>query len=174
MVEIPEGDRKKRDPFRSDLLHQGFGPLYKGVYISPWDYSKRIIELAKDYGIQNHVTLVKGIIFHNEITPKMAVEIWQLNEIKQMYTEKWNYFKEQFMPDVEQKLKGNPDPLDIFVYFLQLGEIISELSLRDPMLPKELLPEDWIGDKIISELWAYNTRLTNLIPASSYYYQFTN
>ncbi|WP_027415974.1 PaaX family transcriptional regulator C-terminal domain-containing protein [Aneurinibacillus terranovensis] len=174
MVEIPEGDRKKRDQFRNDLLQQGFGPLYKGVYISPWDYSRRIIELAKHYQIQKHVTLVKGVLLHNEVTPEKAAEIWHLDQIKQIYVEKWNYFKKQFLPDIEQKLMNVPDPLDIFLHFLQLGEIITELSLRDPMLPKELLPNNWIGDKTISELWNYNTYLTSLIPPNSYYYQFTS
>jgi phenylacetic acid degradation operon negative regulatory protein len=174
MTEIPEEHRKLRDRFRNDIKQLGFGPLSKGNYLSPWDFSNQVIELANRYHIKNYITIVSGDIRHNDITPDRAFDIWQLEQVAQVYQDKKDYFHSEYLPMTQLKVSGKKDPLDIFLCFLHLAEIISELSLRDPMLPKELLPVDWEGEKILTEMWDYNLYLSELIPNDSYYYQFTH
>jgi len=78
MLEIPETNRKIRDLFWSDLIRMRFGLLYNSVYISPWDYTQEVSELATNYRIHENIALIKGSFLANSVTPQKAQKIWQL------------------------------------------------------------------------------------------------
>ncbi|WP_236841285.1 hypothetical protein [Brevibacillus formosus] len=59
------------------------------------------------------------------------------------------------------------DPLELFVLYLHVGEVISGISLRDSMLPVSLLPYDWMGHRVIAELYCSFQSFATLIPSSS-------
>jgi phenylacetic acid degradation operon negative regulatory protein len=175
MLEIPETDRKKRDNLRSDLLQLGFGLLYKSVYISPWDHSARVRELLDLYGIDNAAAAIGSFLWEG-ITRERAKRIWPLESIRKLYEDKWRWFRDQFVPGVEAELalcgSAYPDPLKLFVHFLHLAEVTSELNLQDPMLPSALLPDDWPGYRALSEMMAFNRKLAGCIPCNSPYARF--
>jgi phenylacetic acid degradation operon negative regulatory protein len=174
MVEIPESERRKRDQFRNDILQVGFGLLYHSVYMAPWDYSEEVAQLIQKHGINGNVTVFKGTIHNREITPEHAAVIWQLDALEQKYQEQSEWFIHEFKPRLQKLLETEikPDPLDLFLLYLNLGEVVSELYLVDPMLPQELLPTDWNGKRILQELRHEAQRLVNLIPADSIYARF--
>ncbi|MFC0215451.1 PaaX family transcriptional regulator C-terminal domain-containing protein [Paenibacillus chartarius] len=60
----------------------------------------------------------------------------------------------------------------LFLLYLQLGEVISELYLSDPMLPQELLDRDWVGRRTLHELNAYLDQIAAAIPPDSAYNRF--
>ena len=101
-----------------------------------------------------------------------AKEIWPLDEINEVYMAKRDWFRHVFVPSAEP-LNTKSDE-ELFVYFLTLGEMISELSLTDPMLPKQLLPDDWEGDSVYTELQQYLLRLSVHISPSSSYHRFVD
>lgn len=170
--EVPELERVKRDQFRLHLLQLGFGQLYKGVYVSPWDYSKQLLPWIHASSMEEYVTISEASMLFGDITPERAAEIWPLGDIHQLYQEKWQWYQGEFLPALNQEIRGGLDPLELFVLYLHIGEVISELSLRDPMLPIALLPEDWMGHTIIAELYRSFQSFATLIPSSSDYYQF--
>lgn len=172
MLEIPESRRKIRDFFRSDLLRLGFGMLYNSVYITPWNYTKEVMQLATSYQIENNITLVNGTFLTNEITPEKAWEIWRLDTVQDLYIKKWEWFDQELIPAFNALTKES-SPLDIFVLFLHLGEHLSDICLDDPMLPKTILPADWIGDSICAEFRKVLKEVISLIPNHSYYSKFT-
>ena len=171
MLEIPETNRKIRDLFRSDLIRLGFGLLYNSVYISPWDYTQEVNELATNYRIHENITLIKGSFLANSVTPQKAQKIWQLDKIIQLYNEKMKWLKQKLLPAVK-KLPDSASPLDIFVHYLYLGEQISELFIADPILPLSLLPADWPGETVRNEMGKTLHYLSSKIPNESYYSQF--
>ncbi|MWC28334.1 PaaX family transcriptional regulator C-terminal domain-containing protein [Paenibacillus sp. MMS18-CY102] len=73
--------------------------------------------------------------------------------INEAYIANRQWFHETFIPAAEPlNLKSDEE---LFVHFLTLDEMITELSLIDPMLPKQLLPVDWEGEKVYAELQQY-------------------
>jgi phenylacetic acid degradation operon negative regulatory protein len=172
MLEIPESRRKIRDLFRSDLFRLGFGLLYSSVYITPWDYTAEVNHLAASYQIEDKITIVKANIIANQITPDKAWDIWHLDTVNGLYRQHKVWLTEELMPAFDA-LPKDSSPLDIFALFLNLGEHNSELLLADPMLPKAILPNDWLGETVWVDYKMMFEKITNLLPNNSYYSQFT-
>lgn len=179
MISFPESERKRRDRFRADLLQTGLGPLYSGVYISPWPYREELSELILKHGAGRNVTVFSGKLEHGVLSAEQVEEIWSLVEITRIYEEKLHWFEEQFEPLLASALeKHNPsgvsgiDSLKLFVLFLTLGETINELYLIDPMLPSELLPDSWRGRIILQKLTEGLAKIIESIPSDSDYARF--
>jgi len=171
MLEIPESSRRIRDLFRADLLRLGFGMLYNSVYITPWNYTNEVMQLINSYQIANSVTILKGDFLTNAITPEKAWQIWRLDAVNELYLRKREWFQREFLPAYEALTKDS-SPLDIFVLFLHLGEHLSEIFLVDPMLPKTILPPNWLGFAVCAEFSQALREITSRIPNDSYYSQF--
>jgi phenylacetic acid degradation operon negative regulatory protein len=170
--EVPETERIRRDQFRLQLLQLGFGQLYKGVYVSPWDYSKQLLSWIHAASMDEYVTISEASILFRDITPERAADIWPLADIHRLHQEKWQWYQDEFVPALNKEIRGRMDPLELFVLYLHVGEVISEISLRDPMLPVSLLPYDWMGHRVIAELYRSFQSFATLIPSTSSYYQF--
>lgn len=174
MFEVPESERKKRDALRSDLLQLGFGPLYKGVYITPWDYAEEVLRFAEQYDLGACLTLLRGSFIYQSPTPLRAKQLWPLEELNEIYRGRMDWFRTEFVPAADRLLEAPADGLAIFVRFLELGELLAELSLSDPMLPQELLDESWLGRACFGEMQVYLNKLANAIPTTSTYYAFVS
>ncbi|TCM93285.1 PaaX family transcriptional regulator [Paenibacillus sp. BK033] len=175
MFEIPESERRRRDSFRSELLQLGFGSLYKSVYVSPWDYREEVIRLALQCEVTEYITVTNTRIVHNGITPEKAASLWPLEELQELYREKERWFREGLEPaltELEAAGTGTGGGLPLFVLFLELGEVIAELGLRDPMLPDPLLPEAWTGKLLLGQFQACLRRIALAIPEQSPYRPF--
>lgn len=172
IVEVPESERKKRDRFRTDLLQLGFAALHKGVYISPWNFEQQIKQYIGLYGLQDNTSVISGTFVEHKITPELAENLWDLSEIHKLYVEKKVWFDRQFRPVVESLLKQKSNPLQIFLYYLQLGEVLGELGLSDPMLPELLVPTYWIGRSVFKDMQDCFVRLEKSIPVHSSYSKF--
>lgn len=172
MLEIPESERKKRDQFRTDITQVGFGLLYNSVYISPWSYDSEVLQLIDKHQLDKRVTIFRGSLPHQPITPEQASRIWQLPQVEQMYREQWQTFTGQFQPAMQKALHSHAEPLELFTLYLHLGEMISGLYLVDPMLPESLLPPQWEGKKILQTLQQHLAELVQAIPSDSFYASF--
>jgi phenylacetic acid degradation operon negative regulatory protein len=173
VFEIPETERKKRDGFRGDLIQLGFGNLINGVYISPWEYTKEVLHLGDIHQVAPYLALTNGQYLYNEVTSEQAWEIWRLDAVQSLYLEKWHWFRSDFFPSVQTLIGSNPeDPLLVFLRFLELEDAIAELGFRDPMLPKALLPSDWRGEEIITQLNECLRWVAGHIPVESMYHAF--
>ncbi|EFM11535.1 putative transcriptional regulator, PaaX family [Paenibacillus curdlanolyticus YK9] len=172
LFEIPEKDRQVRNQLRTQIRQIGFGSLYHSVYVSPWDYTSEVDQLSSKLQMDGRLSLLKGKFVMGDMISERVKEIWPLDEINEVYVAKRQWFRNEFIPSAEP-LNTKSDE-ELFVYFLTLGELIAELSLTDPMLPKQLLPEDWEGDKVFAELQQYLLRLSVHISPSSYYHSFVD
>lgn len=172
MLEVPEEERKKRDLFRSQILQYGFGLLYNSVYVSPWDYQQDVLYSIRNLGLEGKVSLFHGTFQEGLITRDKAFKIWKLDSLEQIYQEKLKWFQEDFKPSADRILNQDKNALDLFLLYLQLGEVISEMFLIDPMLPQELLPAEWAGQRILYQFFEEYDHLSNAIPNESSYAQF--
>ncbi|MEW9699384.1 PaaX family transcriptional regulator C-terminal domain-containing protein [Paenibacillus sp. SI8] len=173
MLQIPESERKKRDQFRSDIVQAGFGLLYNSVYISPWVLRKEVAQLIEKHGLSGQATQFHGSMLDTSITDAEAASIWPLEQVAAIYREKWAWFTAEFEPAVQKALhEQHAEPLTLFTAYLHLGEVISELYLADPMLPGELLPQNWEGRTILHKLQEHLQALAQAIPTDSVYAAF--
>ncbi|PUA35547.1 PaaX family transcriptional regulator [Paenibacillus elgii] len=182
LTSFPETDRKRRDQLRADLLQTGFGQLHAGVYISPWPYREELGELLRKHEAEGYATVFAGRLEHGEAPRDIAAKVWPLADTAQMYEEKRRWFSEEFKP-ILLKAAGNAtddakkletDPLELFILYLELGEQINELYLIDPMLPEELLPEDWSAQRILRQLTECMAQIKAAIPHDSAYSRYVN
>lgn len=173
IFEIPELYRKKRNGFRKDLLRLGFGSLYKSIYITPWNKSSEVEDLIYQYDLNEMVRIIDGNFLFNQITVEDANKIWSINELNELYRKKYKWFQSEFKSHLDEISTNeiNKDLL-LFIKFLELGEVISELSLNDPMLPIELMPKNWIGKSCFEELNSFLYFIANSIDRTSKYFTF--
>ncbi|KQO04658.1 PaaX family transcriptional regulator C-terminal domain-containing protein [Paenibacillus sp. Leaf72] len=172
MFEVPESERKKRDSLRSDLLQLGFGALYKSVYITPWDYVEEVLRFAKQYDLEGRLTLLKGSFVSQEQPLALVKRLWPLDDLNEVYRAKIKWFRSDFASEIDPLLREPSDGLALFVRFLELGELLADLSLNDPMLPEELLGKNWLGRACFQEMQQCLRQLANAIPMLSPYRSF--
>jgi phenylacetic acid degradation operon negative regulatory protein len=180
LSEIPETLRKKRDTFRKSLLELSFGPLYKSVYIYPWDRTRDVLSIIDSLEIEEYVTILSSDDFiMNKISRdgsnanNQASRIWNLREVNDLYQAKLEFYKTSLEPEIAELVsKKTQDYLQLFICYLKVNTLKNELLENDPMLPPEFLPGNWMGTHVLSTLSHATEKIKRLIPESSIYYKF--
>ncbi|AIQ63570.1 hypothetical protein PSTEL_11235 [Paenibacillus stellifer] len=162
MFSIPEQLRSLRNTFRRELVQIGYGLLYDGVFICPYNRNTSVLEVAKRTGLEEWIRMGSVELEYGPITASLAEQIWPVQTIHEKY--------DQFIEWANVKLEEwsallNPftvvSPWNVLLQVLELGERFGEILLEDPFLPKELLPENWLMEKA----WdLYDKHLNQLIP----------
>lgn len=128
IFDIPERMRRKRDILREKLKLLGFGQLQASVWISAFNYLKNVEEIVESYQLTPYVILAQTDKIGREDSQTLANKIWNLKKLNEEYgnlLEKWE------KADEKEKFWLKFKYLDILK--------------RDPQLPKELLPEEWLS-----------------------------
>jgi len=136
IFDISEESRHTRDLLRDKLKELGFGMLQKSVYISPYDFAQDMYEFLESKKLLGKVYVL--IVKHQLMgDPKdLANKVWQIEELQQNYDNLWlKIIHLEDEKDKEQKAR------EIKNDYLDLIQI-------DPCLPYDLLPVDWMGDKV--------------------------
>lgn len=126
--DIPEKERGKRDLVRRRLKDLGFGMLQRSLWISPYPLIANLKEYFKKNKLVSYCLFLKSYPVDLQEVQDFVKRIWDLEKINLSYKrfiEKWQEGKE-----VEGISK------DYFSIFT-----------KDPFLPVELLPKDWLGQK---------------------------
>lgn len=151
---IPEKKRNLRNILRKELLSLGFGRLHANLWISPYDIRMECKKIIERLEVKEHIAVFTTDYIDNN--PKdLAFRVWNLEQsskgyqrLLEKYTKQYEEFKKSKFEDSSQCA------LESLVRLLRLKKEIVELSAKDPLLPKDLLPDDWVGyelKKIIME-----------------------
>lgn len=139
--DIPEGKKEVRDKLRGYLLKMGMGRMHQSVWITSYNPTKILEEFVEENGLQEETIVVSKIGrdgFVGKGSLKELVEqVYGLAEINREYG--------KFLKEVEG---GKRDRFKLALRFLSILK-------RDPQLPWELLPDDWLG----KEAWLAYQRL---------------
>jgi phenylacetic acid degradation operon negative regulatory protein len=125
--DIPENKRRYRDILRDNLKRLGLGEMHASLWISPFNFLREIEKIIKEYNLSSFVILAISDKVGKDESKIFADKIWKLREINKNY-----------LHIIQRTEKSTPKNL-VFKY-------LSILS-KDPQLPTDLLPEDWMGDK---------------------------
>ncbi len=148
IFDIKETKKFLRDAFRFKLLSLGFGQWQKSVYLSPHEIEQEINQyLQAKHLFPSAVCLVarQGDLGDDRA---LANRVWKLDDLNDDYQE----FIEDCLDLGESMKKNRINEEKIRNLWFNYEELI----MKDPYLPKELLPKEWLAGKArreFSQLW---------------------
>lgn len=142
IFDIPEKERKRRDSLRDKLIQLGFGMLQESVWISPYHLEEDVREflILNSFGDFAFVLYAKKLWAGN--FKELAQRVWNLNKIGKLYSRVVRYASL-----ASKASRGEGETFRKKAYRLYL-----ETLATDPLLPKELLPENWTREQAIKSL----------------------
>jgi len=128
---IPEERRPLRDKFRRFIESLGLRPFLGGLWITPLDCKKELIEHASRLGISNFIAVAETCEIFGQDTQKIIAE-WKFDKYRGLY--------EEFISESEILLRsGNASRFEVKKMILNYALILN----NEPNMPIELLPQDW-------------------------------
>ena len=143
---LPEKSRAHRDKIRDELTWLGFGQISAGVLAHPtYPIDEARAKLEQLNGSETLV-LMRGVGADARGDQELVKVGWDLTDLARRYEK----FLASFTPILEgaKQTPGAAETLTPEVAFLVRTLLIHEyrkIHLRDPLLPRALLPTDWIG-----------------------------
>lgn len=142
LFDIPERERSKRRQLTRSLAKAGCGCLQGSVWISP-STPPAIEKLVGDEDPDcSHLLLLRADSKGRKVDTRMVAGAWDFEAINDRYHE---------LEDVLQRFPavakvGTPDAL---AEWTATENAASRAALRiDPLLPSELLPQNYVGPKV--------------------------
>lgn len=137
--DVNEKQRSTRLALQQKLENLGFGRLQKSVYISPLPICEDLREFLENRGLSDFVFvgICRKLFAGDE--KRLAARVWELGKLNEKYGE--------VLYDMDDFLAGRGE-----MNLSQLYNNFEQILLDDPFLPKELLPDWWLGGKAIRQM----------------------
>ncbi|MBI2028796.1 hypothetical protein HYT02_00040 [Candidatus Gottesmanbacteria bacterium] len=142
--DIPEKKRKVRNLLRFSLKKIGAGLLQSSLWLSPYNPTGVVKELAKHLEIEEFVIVSKIDNDSSLIKEKMAVLIERVYKLKDV-NKQYDYFLNQ---------------INKITSLLKLSFLYNSVLSKDPQLPFRLEPTWFLANKAYS---VYRKRLTEIL-----------
>jgi len=143
---IPEESRYLRDTLREELKGMGFGNLSSSLWISPFNFKEKMAKLFGKIKVTGYVETFEakytGLVEGREL----AARAWDIKGLEERYRSFIGKYSPIFVRHKE-RIKRN-ETIDLGKCFAGRFRVTAEyigIALYDPMLPLELLPDDWAG-----------------------------
>lgn len=143
---IPETQRARRHLLRSRLALLGFGNVGAGVWIAPARMHAEASNLIDALDLAEYTNLFVGQHRGGQDLQAMVRSSWDLEDIDARY----RTFVTDHADDIAvlDSMKGAQVPQrEAFIRYMRTLDDWRMLPMRDPGLPRELLPENWAGDE---------------------------
>lgn len=137
-----------RHRLRKELSWLGFGQLTNGTLISPRDRREEVRSVLDELDVHCHVDYFRADHVSLANDQSLAKRCWDLEELNEQYREFIASYQARYEYDCRKRELGLSQPLDHA--FRQRFWLVHEyryFPFRDPYLPAELLPDDWLGAK---------------------------
>ncbi len=142
LLVLPAMPAAARHRLRKELTWEGFGELASGVFAHP-DAQAHSVELPLG-GADSTGALIFEAQLSAHGTPARLVDLgWDLADLAKRYRR----FVRRFEPAAAALRVQPADPATGFVLRTLLIHEYRRLHLRDPLLPKRLLPANWPGHR---------------------------
>jgi phenylacetic acid degradation operon negative regulatory protein len=161
---VPEERREARDRLRLELSWMGFGPLSEATWISPYNLTKEVEDLAERLQIKEYVQI---FLFQARLQGatdprKIVSRCWDLGKIHERYAG----FIAKYRPKLDDhldrlKASNKVEPCECFVERFNLVHEYRKLPFLDPDLPQELLPENWLRPRAAALFDEYHSSLAH-------------
>lgn len=147
IFDIQEVNKSARDGLRKKLKELGFGMIQRSVFISPHDIIQDLSEFVKNSGLDEVVYTFEASNLATGDVKGLANKVWNLNILNEKYREVIEIIENEHLTTTRDRVKmlNGEDQESIVNLARELREKYLALILKDPFLPKELLPPDWFG-----------------------------
>lgn len=160
---VPESMRDRRHQLRSELSGLGFGSVASGVWIAPAQILEQTRERLAARGLIQFVEFFRAdYLFDGPMRPKVA-QWWDLASVDEHFAEFLKLYGgagelwEGLVGDDPEAALARSTPelrRDAFRYYVPMLTVWRRFPYRDPNLPLEYLPEDWLGPAVRSTFQA--------------------
>ncbi|WP_328942063.1 PaaX family transcriptional regulator [Streptomyces sp. NBC_00250] len=138
---VPEAERHKRHLLRSRLARLGFGTAAPGVWIAPARLYEETRNALERLELSPYVDLFRGDHLGYAATAGAVARWWDLPAIAALHEE----FLAAHEPVLRAWRTAPAAPEDAYRDYLLALDSWRRLPYADPVLPAELLPDDWPG-----------------------------
>lgn len=143
---LPERRRKTRHELRKQLSWLGFGRLAPGTWISPHNRQRELADLFQELRIETFAEQFSGVHLGPSTGQELVKRCWDLQDLEKQYQD----FVARYQPEYEHFAGLSPQEMcanaqECFIRRFWITHEFQALPLRDPNLPTQLLPPDWIG-----------------------------
>lgn len=128
MYDFPETHKRQRNLFRRFLKKIGFAQWQLSVWVSPHPVIPQLNKLITKNNLHQFCSVQESKRIIGVSDKKFAQKTWSLNRLNQQYQQILNNFN-----------------------FNKKQEYLETL-LKDPLLPKELLPNNYLWEKLMKKL----------------------
>lgn len=157
---LPEEKRGVRHALRTQLSWLGFGPLAPGTWISPHHPTSELESTFSDLKVEPYVELFSGVFLGPSSAKELTNRCWDLSGLAGQYQEFIKQFQNDYDTCKEEIKKGRSLNLEeCFIRRFWLSHNFQSFPLKDPNLPTDLLPTDWIGNTARKFFEEYHTIL---------------
>ena len=158
---VPEKRREARDRLRMELSWMGYGPLNNATWISPYNLTKEVKDLADRLEIKEYIQVFHASNQEFADPKKIVSRCWDLGKIHERYANFISKYQPKLANHVKRIRNGeNVEPSECFVERFNLIHEYRKLPFLDPDLPQELLPENWLRPQAASLFEQYHDSLT--------------
>ncbi|RJP45872.1 MAG: CRISPR-associated endonuclease Cas2 [Armatimonadetes bacterium] len=135
--DVEENNRRIRDSFRRFLKHNGFGMVQKSLYVSPLPIENKVAEfLSSHVGVLGNAYIFVSENFFFGDRKVFLDNTFSISKLNDLYRSILKRINNDVAVEDRQKILRD---------FL-------EITSKDPLLPKELLPKDFVRDEVVLAL----------------------
>lgn len=134
IYDIEKKKNRERDRLRAKLKELGFGMLQESVWVSPYHFEEDFQEFIESNKLEDFVYVLRAKTLMTTDYKKIVTKIWNVDKLNEEY---------QNILDLIQK--GEKDKK-------RLWEDYFTVVIKDPFLPKELLPDNRLQQKVLKTL----------------------
>lgn len=149
IFDIQEVNKSTRDGLRKKLKELGFGMIQKSVFISPHDIIQDLSEFIKNSGLDEVVYTFEASNLATGDVKGLANKVWNLNALNEKYRGITERIDNKHLMNTRDRVKrlNGEDQENMVNLARELREKYLALVLKDPFLPRDLLPADWQGER---------------------------
>jgi phenylacetic acid degradation operon negative regulatory protein len=157
---MPESKRHLRRRLRRRLLWLGFGALHQATWISARDLREQVEQIVNTLEVRPYVEFFtakhRGFASDKEIVARC----WNMEQLGAYYTSFIARYEPLFQ-EHQARLAGSDslEPQECFVQRFTLVHEYRSSPYVDPNLPRELLPDDWQGERATQLFQQYHDLL---------------
>lgn len=156
---VPEAERHKRHLLRSRLGRLGFGTAAPGVWIAPARLYEETRHTLERLELSSYVDLFRGEHLGYAATAEAVARWWDLPAIAKLHEEFLAAHEPVLRTWTATRTASAGSAEDAYRDYLFALDSWRRLPYADPVLPAELLPQDWPGARSAEVFAALHERL---------------
>lgn len=142
LMVVPPMPAAHRRRIREELVWRGFGEISATVFAHPEFDSRELSSQRRAAGLLSKVIAFEAALAADD-TPQRLVQLgWDLEDLGARYL---RFVKRFASVSSELKQSRESDPEECFLVRTLMIHEYRRLHLRDPLLPKQLLRDNWPG-----------------------------